>query len=388
MHYTPEKIFRSRHRRPIILAGLLLVVGVIFWNSYLLFRYLKQQERTKMEIWSQAVEKIISSPLDADIDLPSMILIRNKTIPVIMTDSTGRIIQTYNLPGIEKDTVALRRKLAQFAAQNDPLRIQLANGWQELYYGNSRLLNQLTWYPVILIIIFLLFAAVVYLYYKTTRVSEQNLLWAGMAKEAAHQIGTPLSSLLGWLELLKTDPTLVEPAEMEKDIQRLRIISERFAKIGSRPKLQPADLRELIQQSVRYFRARRLPENIRIHIDLPEHPLTAMLNPDLFRWVLENLIKNAIDAMPEGGEIRIGLVDETPREIRISIADTGKGIPKNLWKKIFEPGFTTKKRGWGLGLSLVKRIVENYHRGRIFVYHSEPGKGTEIHIKLHKPMEK
>ncbi len=388
MRYTPEKIFRSRHRRPIILAGLLLVVGVIFWNSYLLFRYLKQQERTKMEIWSQAVEKIISSPLDADIDLPSMILIRNKTIPVIMTDSTGRIIQTYNLPGIEKDTVALRRKLVQFAAQNEPLRIQLANGWQELYYGNSRLLNQLTWYPVILIIIFLLFAAVVYLYYKTTRVSEQNLLWAGMAKEAAHQIGTPLSSLLGWLELLKTDPTLVEPAEMEKDIQRLRIISERFAKIGSRPKLQPADLRELIQQSVRYFRARRLPENIRIHIDLPGHPLTAMLNPDLFRWVLENLIKNAIDAMPEGGEIRIGLVDETPREIRISIADTGKGIPKNLWKKIFEPGFTTKKRGWGLGLSLVKRIVENYHRGRIFVYHSEPGKGTEIHIKLHKPMEK
>ncbi len=388
MRYAPEKIFRSRHRRPIILAGLLLVVGVIFWNSYLLFRYLKQQERTKMEIWSQAVEKIISSPLDADIDLPSMILIRNKTIPVIMTDSTGRIIQTYNLPGIEKDTVALRHKLAQFAAQNEPLRIQLANGWQELYYGNSRLLNQLTWYPVILIIIFLLFAAVVYLYYKTTRVSEQNLLWAGMAKEAAHQIGTPLSSLLGWLELLKTDPTLVEPAEMEKDIQRLRIISERFAKIGSRPKLQPADLRELIQQSVRYFRARRLPENIRIHIDLPEHPLTAMLNPDLFRWVLENLIKNAIDAMPEGGEIRIGLVDETPREIRISIADTGKGIPKNLWKKIFEPGFTTKKRGWGLGLSLVKRIVENYHRGRIFVFRSEPGKGTEIHIKLHKPMEK
>ncbi len=388
MQYSPEKLFRSRHRRPIILAGLLLVVAVIFWNSYLLFRYLKQQERTKMEIWSQAVEKIISSPLDADIDLPSQILIRNKTIPVIMTDSTGRIIQSYNLPGIEKDTAALRRKLTLFASQNEPLRIQLSKGWQELYYGNSRLLNQLTWYPVILIIIFLLFAAVVYLYYKATRISEQNLLWAGMAKEAAHQIGTPLSSLLGWLELLKTDPALVEPAEMEKDIQRLRIISERFAKIGSRPKLQPADLRELVQQSVRYFRARRLPDNIRIHIDLAEHPLTAMLNPDLFRWVLENLIKNAIDAMPDGGEIRIGLVEETPHHIRISVSDRGKGIPKNLWKKIFKPGFTTKKRGWGLGLSLVRRIVENYHQGRIFVYRSEPGQGTEIHVKLNKPAEK
>jgi len=358
-------------------------IAIILWNSYLLFHRLKQQERNKMEIWAEAVRKIIDSPLNADIDLPSKIVIGNKTIPVIMTDARGHILQVYNLPGLEHDTAALRQKIKLFASQNEPFTIKLESGEQKLYYGYSRLLNQLTWYPLVLVLIFLLFLLVIYLYYHTTRVSEQNLLWAGMAKEAAHQIGTPLSSLIGWTELLKTDPSLVDPAEMEKDIQRLKVISERFSKIGSKPQLTPADVCGEVRRTVSYFSQRRLPPGVRLEYRCPEGPVVLDLNAELFQWVLENLVKNAVDAMPGGGRILIE-VSQNDAYVYIDIADEGKGIPRGDWTKIFEPGFTTKKRGWGLGLSLVKRIIENYHKGAIFVKKSVPGEGTVIRIKLRK----
>ncbi len=382
MKFSTRRFSFQKYRRFYLSAGLIAVIAIILWNSYLLFNHMKQEERAKMEIWSEAVQKIIRSPLNADIDLPSRIVIRNKTIPVIMTDSTGRILQVYNLEKIENDTAALRRKLALFASQNEPLEIRLPGGSQKLYYGHSRLLNQLTWYPLVLILIFLLFASVVYLYNRTVRVSEQNLLWAGMAKEAAHQIGTPLSSLIGWTELLRADPSLVDPDEMEKDIRRLKVISDRFGKIGSRPHLTDTDLCGEVRRTVDYFR-RRLPAGIRLEAVCPQKPVVLRLNSELFQWVLENLVKNAMDAMGEHGEIRL-LVHQTPTHVYVDVSDTGKGIPRRQWKKIFEPGFTTKKRGWGLGLSLVKRIVENYHQGSIFVKKSAPGQGTLIRIKMKK----
>ncbi len=372
-----------KHRRKYFLLLLIAVVGLILWNSLILFQYLKDEERNKMELWAEAEKKIIEAPVNEDVNLPVQIVIRNKTIPVIMTDENGKILQTSNLPErIEKDTLLLLKKLKQFERENQPIEINLDKGKQYLYYGNSTLLRQLTWYPLVWILIFLLFVGIVYLYYFTSRISEQNRLWAGMAKEAAHQIGTPLSSLMGWVELMKSDPSLVPADELQRDIQRLKSISDRFAKIGSQPKLFPLDIGEEIRQTVSYFRS-RLPQHIRIRYQKPEHPVSVMLNKELFQWVMENLIKNAIDAMPGGGEIKIS-VDETDKNVFVSVADEGKGIPKSDWHKIFEPGYSTKKRGWGLGLSVVKRIIKTYHNGHVYVKKSAPGQGTVFQIKLNK----
>jgi len=364
--------------------SLLSAVGVILWNSYVLFKHIKERERVKMEIWAEAVQQIIRSPLNADVSLPLKIISKNKDIPVIMTDSTGRIIEVYNLENARNDPEKLRKKLALFKKQNDPFEVRLDTGKQYIYYGNSRIFNILTWYPFLLLLVFGLFGVVGYLYYYTSKVSEQNMLWAGMAKEAAHQIGTPLSSLLGWTELMKMDPASVPVEEIQKDIYRLEIISRRFSKIGSLPRLFPAEVNDQIKQAVSYFR-KRLPANIHLQFIPSQHPLYADLNPELFQWALENLIKNAVDAMPGGGKVEIR-VDETPAEILIDIRDEGQGIPKKLRNKIFDAGFSTKKRGWGLGLSVVKRVIKNMHKGHIFVKESIPGKGTIFRIKLKKSL--
>jgi signal transduction histidine kinase len=372
----------QNHRRLILVASLLAAVAVILWNSYVLFRHIKEEERAKMEIWASAVQNIIDSPINTDLSLALKIVSQNKTIPVIMTDSTGKIIEVYNLGKIKQDTVLLRKKLRRFKNQNEPLRVDLDNGYQLIYYGDSKIFNILTWYPFILLLIFGLFVLIGYLYYFTAKVSEQNQLWAAMAKETAHQIGTPLSSLLGWLELMKIDPASVPPDEMQKDVYRLEIISRRFSKIGSKPQLFPSDINETVKQTVQYFKY-RLPENIRLVFKPFDKPLYTKLNAELFQWVMENLIKNAVDAMPNGGKIEIRIL-ETPTHIIIDVEDEGNGIPKNLRNKIFEAGFSTKKRGWGLGLSVVKRIIRNYHEGHIFVRQSVPGKGSIFRIKLKK----
>ncbi|NPA43150.1 MAG: HAMP domain-containing histidine kinase [Chlorobi bacterium] len=378
---NPDKIW-YKYRRLFLLAVLLATVGVILWNSYILFRHIKEQERVKMELWADAVQKIISSPLNADVSLPLKIVSKNTDIPVIMTDSTGKIIETYNLDRIKEDSLRLYKQLARFKKQNDPLEVDLPSGKQWIYYGNSRIFNVLTWYPLTLILIFGLFLLVGYLYYYTSRVSEQNLLWAGMAKEAAHQIGTPLTSLIGWTELMKTDPASVPVEELQKDIYRLEIISRRFSKIGSRPKLYPAEINEEIQKAVQYLKS-RIPGNVRVMFTPSQRPLYASLNPELFQWVIENLVKNAVDAMPQGGSIRIN-VTENGKDILIDVADEGTGISKKNRNKIFRAGFSTKTRGWGLGLSVVKRIIKDMHKGHIFVKESIPGKGTVFRIKLKK----
>ncbi len=361
---------------------LLGIISAILWHSYILFKHIKEQERVKMEIWAEALQKIIESPLNADVSLPLKVVSKNKDIPVIMTDSLDNIMAVYNLDHIKHDTLRLYKKLSRFKEQNDPFTVKLDNGYQKIYYGDSQIFNTLTWYPLILIVIFGLFVLIGYLYYRTASMSEQNLLWAGMAKEAAHQIGTPLSSLIGWTELMKADPASVPVEEMKKDIFRLETISRRFSKIGSKPQLFPAEVNEQIQTAVNYFKP-RIPGNISLEFKPSAKPLYAMLNPELFQWVMENLIKNAIDAMSRGGKIMIETKD-AGKYILIDISDEGGGIPKKYRNKIFRAGFSTKKRGWGLGLSVVHRIIKNFHKGQVFVWKSRPEEGTTFRIKLKK----
>ncbi|MBT8377304.1 MAG: HAMP domain-containing histidine kinase, partial [Bacteroidia bacterium] len=283
-----------------------------------------------------------------------------------------------------QDTVYLNKLIEKFKKENNPIEIRYQDKvLATLYYGNSPLLNKLKYYPLALLLIILLFAAVVYFFYRSSKNAEQNKLWTGMAKETAHQIGTPLSSLVGWTELLKSqniNPEYI--TEIEKDIDRLQTITERFSKIGSAPTLIKTDIVEATTQTFDYLKSRS-SKLINFSITTPNHPIFVDLNKQLFSWTIENLVKNGIDAMKGKGDLRLELT-ETDKQVIIDITDTGKGIPKNLFTRIFDPGFTTKKRGWGLGLSLAKRIINDYHDGKIKVVSSEINKGTTFQIALNK----
>lgn len=333
-----------------------------------------------MELWAKAQKSITTANLDTEIELPSFIIQNNKNIPLILTDSKGKIISTLNIDEIEKDSVKLKRFLDEIKNQNKPIKVQYdSNSYNIVYYGNSSLLNKLKYYPVALLLIIFLFGAVVYNFYKSTKMATQNKLWAGMAKETAHQIGTPLSSLIGWLEIMKADnvdETTV--SEIEKDINRLQTITERFSKIGSEPVLETLDIVEETLNSFDYLKS-RFSNQVEFEFTAPKTPILVSINPALHSWTIENLMKNAIDAMKGRGKLKLAIENET-NSIKINVSDSGKGIPKNQYKRVFEPGFTTKRRGWGLGLSLTKRIVEEYHNGKIKVAQSEIGKGTTMQI--------
>jgi signal transduction histidine kinase len=283
-------------------------------------------------------------------------------------------------------SVIKKNKVAQEALkkQNDPIIIKIGPGQvQYLYYGNSSLLNKLKYYPIALLLIIFLFGALVYNFYRSTKMATQNKLWAGMARETAHQIGTPLSSLIGWLELLKLeniDDTTIE--EIQKDINRLQTITDRFSKIGSEPVLEKRNIIEETKASFEYLQS-RVSKQVTFDFRAPEKPLFVSLNPILHSWTIENLVKNAIDAMKGKGSLSIEIV-EGDANVYITVTDTGSGIAKNKFKTIFEPGYTSKKRGWGLGLSLTKRIVQEYHKGKIRVVHSEIGKGTTMQMIFKK----
>lgn len=275
----------------------------------------------------------------------------------------------------------MRALLENLKSQNDPIKMEYLPGKiQYLYYGDSDLLNKLKYYPVALLLIIFLFATVVYNFYRSTKMATQNKLWAGMAKETAHQIGTPLSSLIGWLEFLKADSSVDESTleEIEKDIVRLQTITDRFSKIGSEPILESRDIIEETRASFDYLKS-RFSNQVEFTFTAPSETVWVKMNPALHSWTIENLMKNAIDAMRGKGKLDL-VLENDGTNLKINVTDNGKGIPKNQFKKVFEPGFTTKKRGWGLGLSLTKRIVEEYHKGRIRVLHSEVGKGTTIQI--------
>ncbi|MBQ6771596.1 MAG: HAMP domain-containing histidine kinase [Bacteroidales bacterium] len=306
--------------------------------------------------------------------------------PVIITNEDhSQILGFGNLDSIQmQDTGFVRRQLEIMADENDPLQIEFMNtGKATIFYRTSDLVEQMRYYPMIQFFVAALFILIAYLLFSYARRSEQNQVWAGMAKETAHQLGTPLSSLMGWIELLKMqEEPFVGTHEMEKDIERLQIVTDRFSKIGSVPMLEPTDVNFLIRDTMDYLQ-KRFSKKFEFEINLPKGELTMPLIPSLFRWVLENLTKNAIDAMGDKGKITLDLIDDGDH-IHIDLSDTGKGIPKSQIKQVFNPGFTSKKRGWGLGLSLAKRIIEDYHKGKIFVKSSIVGEGTTFRITLKK----
>ena len=369
--------------RWVLIAASFIIITLILWNTYTFFQIFKNEERVKMEHWAEAQKTLKNADINADIELPLKI-IQNANIPIILTEN-DTIINTIN---IEDEIVKNKAKSAAFLVklknQNEPIAIEYVPGkFQYLYYGNSDLLNKLKYYPIALVLIIVLFGALVYNFYKSTKMATQNKLWAGMAKETAHQIGTPLSSLIGWLEIMKADnvdETTV--SEIEKDIVRLQTITDRFSKIGSEPVLELRDIVTETQESYDYLQS-RFSKQVEFSFQAPSKPIPVLLNPALHSWTIENLVKNAIDAMKGRGQLAV-LIEQDAKFVKIKVTDSGKGIPKNQFKSVFEPGFTTKKRGWGLGLSLTKRIVEEYHKGKIKVLHSEIDKGTTMQVVFKK----
>ena len=368
----------------IIIASFFIVI-LILWNTYNFFQIFKTEERAKMEFWATAQKTLANANENTDIELPFQIISNNTSIPMIVTDSNEKIISHNNIAEtITKDSIALKNYFNSIKNDNQPIKMELSNkNYQLVYYGNSPLLNKLKYYPVALLLIIILFGAVVYNFYKATKMATQNKLWAGMAKETAHQIGTPLSSLIGWLEILKLENIEESTVlEIEKDINRLQTITDRFSKIGSEPALENRNIIEDTKHTVDYLQS-RVSKQVVFSFSAPDHPIFVAINPALHSWTIENLVKNAIDAMKGKGHLDINIA-ELENVVKIKITDTGKGIPKNQFSKVFEPGFTTKKRGWGLGLSLTKRIVQEYHKGRIKVAHSEIGKGTTMQMSFKK----
>ena len=370
--------------RWIIIIASFATVSLILWKTYEFFQHFKDEERTKMENWSFAQTDLLkTNNLDVDLgNLPLKVITSNKTTPMILVNQDG----SYEFNNIDeskvKDSVSANRLILKFKQENAPIRVKLdGRVISTIYYGNSPLLNKLKYYPLALFLIIFLFGAVIYFFYRSNKNATQNKLWSGMAKETAHQIGTPLSSLIGWTEILKSEN--VSPdyiIEIEKDIDRLQTITERFSKIGSVPTLEATDIIEETKNSYDYLKTRS-SNLIEFDIKVPNDEILVNLNKQLYSWTIENLVKNAIDAMKGRGKLTIE-ISQLENNVKVSVTDTGKGIPKKDFNKIFEPGFTTKKRGWGLGLSLTKRIIEDFHDGKIKVSQSEIGKGSTIQINL------
>lgn len=372
--------------RVTVIATSFIIVALILWNTYDFFIKFKTEDRAKMEVLAKAYERLNSADLDADISLEVKIMGNNHNIPMIITNKADSILDWSNLNALKtKKPSYLNDQLAIMKSQNQPIIISYkkTNLNRFIYYRDSDLLTKLKYYPIALVFILILFASVIYLFFKTNKVADQNKLWTGMAKETAHQIGTPLSSLLGWVEILRmenTDESTVQ--EIEKDVNRLNIIAERFSKIGSIPVLKQENIVEATKSSFNYLESRS-SKQVHFKFNTFEPLIYCNINIQLFSWVIENLVKNAIDTMEGKGEIEL-TISENNKQVKITISDTGKGISKKLHHKIFSPGYTTKKRGWGLGLSLAKRIIEDYHNGKISVLKSEIGIGTTFAIILKK----
>ncbi|MCK0188792.1 HAMP domain-containing sensor histidine kinase [Arenibacter sp. F20364] len=364
MDFSPKK----KTSNLLLLIASFAIVSLILWNTNSFFKKFKEEERHKMEIWATAQSEFLSLPVDADPgNLHIKIFQNNTSTPMILVNKDSTV-KVNNMPGIQKtDTAFIHGKINKFKQENKPILIEYkGENLATLYYGNSEVLNKLKYYPIALLLIIFLFGTVIYFLFKTNKTSEQNKLWAGMAKETAHQIGTPLSSLLGWNELLKTENINPEiTKEIEKDISRLETITERFSKIGSLPILNEYDIVEETKNAYDYLKLRS-SKLIHFSFNSQVDHVPVLLNKALYNWTIENLVKNGIDAMRGKGNIAIEIVPNG-NWVRILISDTGSGIPKKNFQTIFNPGVTSKKRGWGLGLSLVKRIVEEYHKGKIKV---------------------
>ncbi|WP_088323826.1 sensor histidine kinase [Polaribacter tangerinus] len=363
----------------------LIIVSLILWNTYIFFQKFKIDERAKMEILASAQRELATNTnLDANVDLPLKIIETINNIPMIMVSENGEI-EHQNLDSVKLlNPSYLAQELEKMKAENNPIEISYKGKNKKLiYYRDSNLLNKLTYYPLALILILILFLSVIYLFYNSNKIAETNKLWTGMAKETAHQIGTPLSSLLGWIAILKMEKMNDSyVAEIEKDVQRLNTIANRFSKIGSKPILKEENIVTITKQALDYL-VSRSSKQVKFDFTTSANEIKTNINTELFGWVIENLLKNAIDAIQGKGNIKVAISNKDKKVI-ILVSDSGKGISKNLHKQIFKPGFTTKKRGWGLGLSLSKRIIEDYHKGKINVQSSELNKGTTFKITLNK----
>jgi len=375
-------------RTGLAIIAIAIISGTIFYSQFLA-RKIAKEERKRVEVWVEAVKLLVTDSTGVSDKLVGIVIAENNTIPIIQTDEKGNIIDHINLDSakVAGDAGFVSRKLKGFQSQNDP--IEWTNPLDSTkrniyYYGNTGLLNQVRYYPVVQLLIVSLFIIITITALTTNFKSSQNQVWAGMAKETAHQLGTPLTSLQGWIEMLKEFPEnekIVQ--EMEKDTNRLILVSDRFGKIGSIPQLENHNVVQQVQTMVDYMK-KRASGKVSFAIDTREkNHIPARISPPLFDWVIENLLKNALDAMEGKGSIKV-LMQENSTQIMIDVSDTGKGIAAQNINKVFKPGFTTKKRGWGLGLSLSKRIIDQYHQGKLFVKHSELGKGTTFRIVLNK----
>ena len=372
----------SRHFKMvfIVIGAAIVVASTLFTNR--LAKALSEEEKKKIEIWAEATRQLMSDE-GGNIEFTLSIIEDNTTIPVIIVDENDQLLDSRNLnvPS-NADEAFYKREIARLKNIHKAIEIDLGDTAQYIYYDDSLLLKQLYYFPFIQFGVIIVFLLIAYFAFSGTKKAEQNRVWVGLSKETAHQLGTPISSLLAWVDLLKArheEDKMI--GEMAKDVNRLRIIAERFSKIGSAPDLQLVSLNETLHNAVQYM-SNRTSQKVSINCRIDEeHPLFVKLNVPLFEWVIENLCKNAIDAMDGVGKIDIE-VAKSENNIIIDVTDNGKGIEKNKFKTIFSPGFTTKKRGWGLGLSLVKRIVEEYHQGKIFVKSSEINVGTTFRIIL------
>lgn len=381
MPFTKSK----RFFRPLLALVSFAIVVLILWNTYVFFQVFKEEERRKMELWATGQKSLMGADENTDLELIFEVLNHNSNIPLLLVNMDGEILGSNNVDNaILQDKSKVKDLIDSYEKQNEPIYIQYdLDKFNTLYYGNSTILNKLTYYPLALVLIIVLFVLLMYYYYQNVKTSGQNRLWVGMAKETAHQIGTPLSSLMGWVEYLRSQnayPEVID--ELDKDIQRLQTITERFSKIGSEPHVEKLDIISQTRASFDYLTS-RFSKKINFEFNAPDEPVYVMLNSSLHSWTIENLLKNSVDSMKNVGTVTVQIIEDENR-VQVLVTDTGKGIPKKQIKHVFEPGFTTKKRGWGLGLSLTKRIVEEYHKGRIKVQSTEVNKGTTFKISLPK----
>ena len=374
-------------RSALALIAVAIVTGTIFYSNFL-SKKIEVEEREKISQWVEANKFIASAPQNVDLTLASQIQQKNTDIPIIWTNEKDSIIDSRNIDTteIKSSKNFLKKELKEFKSAHPPIILELNKDpyvADRYYYGDSKLLEQIRYFPIIQLMIVALFIFITFYSISVRNKSTQNQVWTGLAKETAHQLGTPISSLQGWVEMLKEqDENTIISTEMEKDVNRLKLISDRFGKIGSTPKLEEHNITDQVEKMVAYIK-RRSTEKVNFILEKPEEKVMAKISGPLFDWVIENLLKNALDAINGKGTINIKMKN-LPSRVIVDVTDSGKGISKQNIRKVFKPGFTTKKRGWGLGLSLAKRIIEKYHRGQLFVKSSETGKGTTFRIVLNR----
>ncbi|MBY5952130.1 ATP-binding protein [Algoriphagus sp. NF] len=390
---TSIDFYQNRRQVKWLVVALSILIGAgSIWYTNRLVEELKARERRQIELLSSALEYAASNADNLSF-INQEIIQQNYSIPIIMVDASGAPLEFRNIPfrknaSSQDSTKILAEELEEMKAEYEPILLREAD--IQIFYRNSELLTNLRYYPYVQLAVILIFGVLAYALFNQSKIAEQNRVWAGLTKETAHQLGTPIASLMAWIDYLRNSPVWEENkeiiTEMDKDVVKLRMVTERFSSIGSKPVIQSENLYQAIEETINYLRP-RISTKVDLIINADSQNLDAMMNKPLFEWVIENICKNAVDAMKGKGRIEIDILQDSDKFVIVDISDTGKGIEKRNFKKVFNPGFSTRQRGWGLGLTLAKRIIEGYHGGRIFVKTSEIGNGTTFRIILHSTIE-